>query len=117
MPTYPDPISDTVAVSVAPTPTVMGGPYSGWLSEQVVLRVENTDASQTLDAWLEFAWSDDLTYDLQQENYFMAIPAVTARQKTVNIQGQPVFRVMGQASGAGLTANFAIRRIPKARNT
>lgn len=103
-------------VEVAPTPTVLMGPFDSFLIDQLVVRVENTDVSQSLDAWFEVTWRDSTVYDQWQDSYFMGIPPGEARQKAVDISSQPVFRMRGQASGAGLTALVSVRRIQRSPN-
>lgn len=110
MPLSP-PAAEELTVAVAPTATIIGGPWATWLTEAIVVRIQNMDAVQSIDAWFELTWDDGTIYDLQQDNYFMGIPALAARQKEFAFAAHPAMRIMATASGAGANVRISVRRV------
>ena len=112
-----EPNLNEAVVAVAPTSTTLGGPFtvtSQFYNDTILLRITNSDGSQSLDAWVEVSWTGGTIYDKWQDNYFMGIPAGECRQKEVNIGSNPVFRVQGTASGAGLNCKISVKRVVQA---
>jgi len=89
-------------VAVAPTSTVIVGPQDTTKNPFISVYLKNTDALQTLNAWIETGptvtgpWAREASLQLDQ------IVALDTRSARFDAIGSQFVRIMGLASGLGL---------------
>jgi len=109
---------DEVSVAVAPTQTTFitftVKPYGGYGSlrpAQVWLALENTDVAQTMDVWIQTRIKAGSGPWVTMDSFatFMQMGPLVNRTGFFECFGMDEIRVVGTASGAGLTANISRR--------
>ena len=96
------------AVAVTPTVTVLGGPISCVLGSAMRVEVINDDISQTLD--VSFDKSEAATGPWGASDYggLLGIQPGETRCVVVDVRWLKYVRLLGVASGAGLSARVSI---------
>lgn len=101
-------------VSVGPTTTTIVSQVSCWNFEELSITLTNDDATQQLDAWVEMA--PDLNgapgpWDQSQWTGLEQIAAGESRTEVAVVRGRQWCRVVGRASGAGLSCRVWLLKV------
>lgn len=108
------PLASAASVPVAPTPTVLLAPVDvTTLPALLSATVQNGDGAQTLNAWAEAGPTSSGPFGLVQWADLQGIAPGEPRLGLLDCTGRQWVRLMGTASGAGLTATVWAWRVDK----
>lgn len=93
-----------VTVAAAPTATQLVGPQSVVRHSAIYVGVQNTDGSQTLNAWVESGPTLTGPWRASGWTALTEVGAGNFADGQLDVTGMRCVRVMGTASGAGLNA-------------
>lgn len=97
-------------VAVGPTSTELVSPFlcrAIGPHPSLTVEVTNTDGTQVLDAWLETSAVSTGPWSIQGTSELRQVQPGESRNPPLDMAGLLWVRVVGTASGAGLTANVA----------
>jgi hypothetical protein len=99
-------LNDSSSVSVSPIQTVIVASADTGPSDTFVGVIRNTDATQTLNCSIQTSW-DNVNWGNTEWYGLETIAPGEARPFSVNTGKARYIRIVGTASGAGLTANVS----------
>ena len=100
-------IYDAQSVSVNPVTTTVVPSNETGPSDTYSGQVKNTDGSQTLDCYIQTSW-DGTNWGTSEWAGLTGIAAGETRQFSVATGKARFIRIIGTASGAGLTASVSV---------
>lgn len=109
---FPRAIDPAVSVAVAPTPTVLAS-FDVATTATLTVQVENTDASQTLSCDIQRRAITSAPFVSTGSFLLQDIQPLASACVDVDVAGASDVRIVGTASGAGLTANICGRDKPR----
>lgn len=108
----PRAIDPAIPVAVAPTPTVLAAFDTG-TTATLTVQVENTDATQTLSCDIQRRAITSAPFVSTGSFLLQDIQPLASACVDIDVAGNSDFRIVGTASGAGLTANICGRDKPR----
>lgn len=90
-----------------PTDTVLVSPFVAWGAESFAVEIINDDGAQTLDAYVETSSAQAGPWSRHDTAELTAIGPGDARNRVFDTDQHRWIRVVGVASGLGLSARVA----------